>query len=154
MKVKIHAGGEFDTATPDEVRGILSADRVNWLGEIARGDRFRRFSAWAAVATNTVTIGERDAIGPDAGFVWVVRRLALNVTPAVADNLKLYVGSPNDSALIRTDITDYLQFQQGELVLYPGETLYLTGTYTAADGTQVWMTGQAREFPVSLAWRI
>lgn len=155
-KFKIQAGAEIDTCTKKEMEDAIAAASTNWIGEVARGDRFRRFSAYGDVLTNTITIGESpdSRIGPDPGFVWAVRRIALSVVPAAGDNIKLYHDSDNDSALICTDITNYLGFDQGELVLYPGDTLLIKGAYTASDGVRVWVTGQARELPISLAWRI
>lgn len=81
MKFKIQAGGTIDVATRDEVRQEIVAASASWFTEVARGDRYRRFSAFSDTdAAGNLVIGDRVSegqLGPSQGFVWSVNRLAV-----------------------------------------------------------------------------
>lgn len=157
MKFKIQAGAEIDVATKKEVRDEIEAARTSWIGEVARGDRFRRFSAYAySDAAGTVAVGQTGQyIGPAEGFVWSVTRFAVTsgYDPAT-QVLSLTLGSDatTGSAVIIPDLGTYNDLSGNQLVLYPGDRLYVVGTVAAS--SRVWVTGQARELPISLAWRL
>lgn len=154
MKVKIAAGAEIDTVSPDELKSVLQAERAAWWGEAKRGDRFRRLLLQATVdAAGAIEFGTDpgEASGPSDGYVWSVKRLNHS---AVEDALDLFVNDPAPGSLVgRFPTTRYWPFAQGELVLYPGDTLVATGaSWTAGEIHTV--TGAVRELPIALAWRI
>jgi hypothetical protein len=157
VKVKIAAGAEFDIMTAKEMRGELDGAMKSWLAEVARGDRYRRFATYgdigAAGGLSIGTGGDQPVIGPSSGFVWAVRRLAFTNYDPTAENMALYVSSADDSATIKPVLATYESFDSTQLVLYPGETLVVDAAGMASTG-RVWMTGQARELPISLAWRL
>jgi hypothetical protein len=156
MRFKIHAGGELDIPSAKEIRAEVDGAMSSWAAEIGRGDKYRRFSVFGTIAGGLLSIGDQstERVGPEAGFVWSVKRLALyNYNPDTEGNeLNLYVSSPNASALVMPAMDNYNSFDANQLVLYGGETLYVDGTHVG-DG-KVWLTGQARELPVGLVWRL
>lgn len=154
MKFKIQAGAEIDVATRDEVRQEIAAVRSSWMAEVAKGDRFVSFSGFADITAGEVLIGATgEAIGPQPGFVWSVTRLALTNYDPTTDAVAIYRGDVSDSATV-IPLMDrrHELFSGNELVLYPGDTLQAAGSVTGSG--RVWLTGQARELPVSLAWRL
>lgn len=152
-KFKINAGAEIETATKKEVEEVVRAASINWIGEVSRGDRYKRFSTYGTILGNEVQIGinSTQKIGPEAGFVWSVLRLAISVE---ASNVDLYINDISTSSLVYPDMPRYFNPAVAEIVLYGGETLIWDVDHTADDGTPVWVTGQIRELPVSLAWRL
>jgi hypothetical protein len=156
MRFKVQAGAEIDIPSAQEIRAEFDGAMTSWAAEIGRGDKYRRFSTVGIVSGGLLNIGQHtdQRVGPEAGFVWAVKRLALsNYNPDTEGNaLDLYVSSPNSSALVMPDMDNYNSFDANQLVLYGGETLYVSGTHVG-DG-RVWLTGQARELPVGLAWRL
>ena len=157
MKFKIAAGAEADILSEKELRGALKDLQTSWMSEVSRGDRWRRFSAYGdSDGAGLVTIGDglSQYLGPEAGMVWSVTRLAVTnydpVAPAT-NRLNLSVNSTESSDLIRPGIPTFSSFSPG-IVLMGGDRLYVSGT--AAVSSRVWVTGQARELPVSLLWRL
>jgi hypothetical protein len=154
VKFKIQAGGEIDVATRSEVREEIEAVKTSWFAEVAKGDRFVRFAGAADIVAGTIDFGEYsyEYIGPREGFVWSVKRIAVTVYDPATDDLALYGGSPSSSTVIIPHMDTLNLFPGNELVLYPGEHLYVGGMVTGPG--RVWITGQAREIPLSLAWRL
>lgn len=153
MKVKIQAGAEFDTATPAEIRKELDSVRTSWMAEVAKGDHFVRFSAFGDVAGGALLIGDKEDIGPQPGFVWSIKRIAVSSPFAEAtDTLDLFQGAASNSSLIVPKLGRFTTFTSNSLVLYPGDGLVFSGA--VAGPGRVWVTGQAREVPMSLAWRL
>lgn len=155
MRFKIQAGGTIDVATREEVRQEIEAASASWFAEVARGDRFVRFAVEGdpAGGGNTL-IGEyaHDRIGPREGFVWSLKRLSVTGYDPAADSLRLYAGSESDSATIIPKLDMFHAFADNAVVMYPGERLLIAGTVTG--GSRIWVTGQARELPLALAWRL
>lgn len=152
-KFKLQAGAEFDTMTADEMRGVLADAMRSWAVETTRGVRFSRIIGQGTIASAAVTI-TGPALGPAAGFVWDVRRLRI-IGGAAADTFTVYVNSTDVSGEVCTtdDFTKRLITFTEQLVLYPGDVLYIVGASLAGTGT-VTVTGQVRELPVTLAWRL
>lgn len=153
MKFKVNAGVDIEVATPREVRDIVDSVRTSWTAEVAKGDRFVRFSAYGDVAAAGVVIGgSGEPIGPQPGFVWSVRRIALTNYSPTTDDLALYHGDVSDSAVVIPHLESDEFFPEASLVLYPGDSLIVSGDH--AGSGRVWLAGQARELPISLAWRL
>lgn len=166
MKTQIKAGAELDTLNKDELHAVLRTVTADWFNQVSRGDRYRRFSAEGTIAAGALTIGgaeQRDGVlGPKDGFVWAVKRVALyglttytaGGAPAVfTEPVRLHVNDDGPAALVHPAVQGYQSFNTDELVLYPGDTLLAVGAGLTATGTIV-LTGQARELPMPLAWRI
>jgi hypothetical protein len=151
-KFKINAGAEIDTITKAELRDEMDRMRVNWVGEIARGIRTRRVSAFADVTGGgTVTFGENgdQTISPADGFVWKVKRLSVTGYDPTTDTLALYHSSVSPSAVIHPDLDVHNVLDE---ILNAGEKLVLSGTATA--NGRLWVTAQVWEAPHALAWKL
>ena len=164
-KIKLQAGAELDVLSKNELKSVMDTVRQDWFNQVARGDRYPRFAAQGTIASQTLSIGGAEQadqrLGPPEGFVWAVQRLAvaglttITGTPAVAttEPVALYVNDSGASSLVHPAITGYADFADYELVLYPGDTLLVTGASLTSTGT-VTVTGQARELPISMLWRL
>lgn len=159
-KFKIQAGAEIDVVTHKEMTDALGHASTAWIQDLARGDRFRSIQGRTTIAATAVAVGgdtdQQNSLGPSQGFVWSVRRLAIIAgTAADVALLGLYRNStgPGDTIIPVGSLTAYRGFETNEVVLYPGDKLLLSGTGLAGTG-QVVLTGQVRELPVSLAWRL
>ena len=161
----LSAGKKIDVLNKAELRDVLRTVTQDWFNQVARGDRYRRFSAEGTISGGALTIGgseQTDAVlGPKEGFVWAVKRVALfgltdydNATPSVfSEPVRLHLNDEGPATLVHPAVQGYQSFQTDELVLYPGDTLLAVGASLTSTGTVV-LTGQARELPMPLAWRI
>lgn len=154
MKIKLQAGAELDLLTKDELDTSLKSMGANWWSEIGRGDRYRRILLTGLVTgAGAITIGgpSTPEAGPPPGFVWSVRRLNQS---AAGKTLALFLNDDAPGSAVGTfPTTQYWSFNPAELVLYPGDQLLATGTGHTA-GATVTLTGQVRELPLPLAWRL
>jgi hypothetical protein len=164
-EVTLAAGKKFDVLNRKELKEVMDTVTRDWFNQVSRGDRYRRFSASATIATGALTIGgaaQKDSnLGPAEGFVWAVQRIAVagltvsTGTPlvAVTEPVALFLNDSGPAAMVHPALTGYKEFGEHELVLYPGDTLLVTGAALTSTGT-VTVTGQAREVPLPLAWRL
>lgn len=155
-EVKLAAGAKLDVLNRHELKSVLDTVTRDWFNQVARGDRYRRFSAAAAISGAAVTIGgasARDAVmGPAEGFVWAVQRIAV-VGLTDTEPVRLSINDDGPASVVHPALVQYADFGQYSLVLYPGDTLLVTGTSLTSTGT-VTVTGQVRELPLPLAWRL
>jgi hypothetical protein len=164
-EVNLKAGAKIDVLNRKELKEVLDVATRDWFNQVARGDRYRRFSASGAIDTGSLTIGgasARDAVmGPAEGFVWAVQRIAVygltsaTGTPLVAttEPVQLFLNDDGPSSLVDPALVGYRDFGNYALVLYPGDTLLVRGTGLTSTGTAT-VTGQVREVPLPLAWRL
>lgn len=165
MKTKLQAGAELDLLTKDELHGVMKTVTRDWFNQVARGDRFPRFSGSATITAGALRIDgsthDNQRLGPAEGFVWAVQRLALSGlttntgTPLTSSTepVQLFVNDDGPSSLVHPALQGYQDFGQHGLVLYPGDTLLVVGTGLTKSGV-ITLTGQAREVPMPLAWTL
>lgn len=157
-EVTMAAGKKFDVLNRKELREVLETVTKSWFNEVARGDRYKRFHASGAVDAidSSVEIGgagqPNSGLGPAPGFVWAVNRIGVAGLDS-GDTVDLFINDASAASLVRPGITGYADFSSGQLVLYPGDVLMVTGTTLGAAGP-ITVTGQARELPMPLAWRL
>jgi hypothetical protein len=164
-EVSLKAGAKLDTLNKGELREVLNGVRQDWFSQVARGDRYRRFSARGTIAGGALLIDGttkgNETMGPAEGFVWAVQRIALGGltvetgTPLVpvTEPVQLFLNDDGPAALVHPAIRGYEDFGQYSLVMYPGDTLLVKGAGLTSTGT-VTLTGQVREVPLPLAWRL
>lgn len=164
-EVKLAAGKTIDVLNKTELRAALDAATRDWFNQVSRGDRYRRFSATGEIDTGSLvidgTLVENQTLGPQEGFVWAVQRIALSGltsvtgTPAVATSepVQLFLNDDGPSSLVHPAVAGYQDFGQYSLVMYPGDTLLVKGDDLTSTGI-VTLTGQVREVPMPLAWRL
>lgn len=157
---KIQAGREIDAVTHHELKDALGEHLRSWVAEVATGGRFVRYAVQGAAVAGALDIGGHvgeSFLGPAPGFVWDVRRLRITGLGA-ADVVNVYVNDTGPTALVCSTVdlgevpTNRLFLFDRQLVLYPGDTLKVTGT-VAATGP-VTISGQALELPIGLAWKL
>lgn len=165
MKTKLQAGAELDLISKDEMKDVLKTVTQDWFNQVGRGDRYPRFSASGTIAAGELIIDGasqlNQRLGPAEGFVWAVQRLALHgLTTNTGDPLtsstepvQLFVNDTGPSSLVHPSLQGYKEFGEHELVLYPGDTLLVVGTALTKTGV-ITLTGQAREVPMPLSWRL
>lgn len=159
MKVKIQAGAELDTISPEEMRKELELFGKSWFSEISKGDRYKRISASVqADSSGDFALGGSSALGgylgPAEGFIWSVKRLMLaEPFDDTTQTANLYINDASPASQVRTFTDAYLPFTSDSLVLMPGETLLVTSVNVTAS-TYYTLTGQVHEMPLSLLWRL
>lgn len=158
-KVKIQAGAEFDVITKQEMREALTEVRRSWMQELAHGVGYPRFTATGTVVGAALDFGAggpaAESLGPAPGFLWDVRRVRINGLSA-NDVVTVYINDSNPSSLVAStaDIAGGRLFTWTEtVILYPGDALRFVGSGLAATGP-ITASGQVRELPVALAWRL
>ena len=166
--VKLQAGAKLDVLNRHELKTVLDQATRDWFNQVARGDRYRRFSTQGTIdgSGNLLIDGaqqKNQQLGPAEGFVWAVQRLSVfgltstTGTPKVATSepVQLFLNDNGPSSLVHPALAGYADFGSYSLVMYPGDTLLFQASgLTTAAGTIVTVTGQVREVPLPLAWRL
>lgn len=159
MKVKIQAGAEIDTLTADELKGVLR----DWMVEAMRGPVPKRFSAQGTITGAALTIDGQNGtgtLGPEAGMVWVVTRIAVSGLTNATDATALFVNGTHPSNLVLPSLTGvagavgYHEFPAQQVVLTGNDRLILASTGAIAATGTVTLAGQAWEMPIGLVWKL
>ena len=133
MKTTINPGSPIETLTRDELRGELDRSTQEWFRQYARGVKYMRFGPIAVVPDSAAgglvdTDGSPENPGPNSGFIWTVKRMAIQGL-ASGDSLSIYRGNTFGVPLwVLTDTNPIATFGKMEIVLMPGENLILSGT--------------------------
>ena len=156
-KVSLRAGAEFDTLTRDELRAELDKLTRDWMAEVTRGFKFRRFLGVAAVASTNVTVQDSvdNVLGPGPGLVWSVNSLTIGGL-AVNDSVDVLVNGDPVRSFVRTSTTgNYVNqlFGLTDLVLNPSDTLVIQGTGLTATGN-ITVYGRCTELPHVLSYKL
>ncbi len=153
-KFKIQANADIDLLTKDEVHEVFAG----WMAELARGIKWRNFTARDTTAVGTYTIGldGSDALGPAPGFVWSVLRVyisGLGVT-AGTDAYSVFTNDNSPTMLVRSGLTRGGEWGPGGFVLNGGDRLVIAGATTGTANADIVLSGQAIEMPVQLAYQL
>jgi hypothetical protein len=164
VRVNLQLGAELDVLTKDEARAALDGALANWQAEFARGRRYRRFSAQAAVVGGAITIGpgvDGDGLGPDEGFVWSVKRLTVSGFSAANDTVDLFLNDRSGTTLVEPGIAragsstgGVRKWGSNQLVLQAGDRLLISGAGLAVETTRIVVAGQTLEAPAALIWSL
>ena len=168
-KVKLDIGATIDTLSKDELDDSLATYRQQgdaYEQAAVRGIKYFRLPRlYATPASGTVLLGEAWAgqsytdqyIGPNEGYVWSIRRIAVNglATGQSPDLLNL---SRNG---IRTDPVWQLNgnnwsytFGKAEMVLLAGERLIGYSSGSLISTNQITITGDAVEVPSQMIGKL
>jgi hypothetical protein len=159
VKVKIQAGAEIDTLTKDELTQALR----DWSVEVMRGPIPKRFSAQGTVAGNALTIDGQNGsgvLGPEAGMVWLVTRVAVTGLTNATDPTSLFVNGTQPWNLVIPSVTGvtgstgYHEFPASQVMLTGNDRLILASTGAIAATGMITLAGQAWELPVGLLWKL
>jgi len=91
-------------------------------------------------------------MGPAAGFLWIVKRVAL-IGVTAGDAYSLFKNDNAPSTCVKPTLADYNDFGGNNLVLYPGDKLLVTNKGALSGAGVITVTGSAREMPIAMAWR-
>lgn len=161
MLQQLKPSGQVDLLTSKEVERLMG-DLKDWMAESVRGARPIRFVATGLIAGNAVTVSgdtPSNRLGPEAGFYWMVRRIAVTGLTLATDPTSIYINAAAADHLVYPNLTGlaastgYKSFTRDECMLVPNDRLVIASTgAVAATGTVV-VSGAAVELPASLLWR-
>lgn len=157
---KLSAGAEIDLLTKDEVDSALRDAEERELVALA-GIKPFRFQMFASVASSAVTIGDPSTgnvggvlTAPEQGFVWVVKHLVVEglTSGATPDVVNIYrsgriIWQLNGNQFAQT-------WGSGQIILNPGESLYVKSTGTVAATGQITVHGTIWEVPAQLVGKL
>jgi hypothetical protein len=147
--------GSFDIPSTSELKQIISQAQAIAYERLRGRDTVRFQSPYAAAVSNAITLpaaGTEPAypLGPSQGFVWSVRFLVVNGLTASAtapDIVDIYkhgtakrIWQLNGNQFAQT-------FGRGEIILYPGESLYIVNNGSIAATGNIEFHGQADQVP-------
>lgn len=159
VKVKINAGAEIDTLTREELRQELRLMTSDWMAEVTRGFKFRRFLALGPITAGAVSIvdGVDNTLGPGAGMVWSVTSisvagLALNDSVDCLVNDKDPIGSI--ARVAGTGQYPTIRFNSPDIVLQENDTLSFTASGLVSTASQLQVFGRCIEIPRVLSYKL
>jgi hypothetical protein len=168
MKFGIHAGGEFETVTPAELRHELASTEQRLRTDL-RGIKARRLpggltglvtAAGIAIGGDSGDAGGRQ-VGPSQGNMWMIRHISVNglaagVTPDIL-NLNIYGAGLSGFNWWQFNGNNFaFTFGMFELWLEPGEYLGFAsqGAVTAAVGSTIRIGGHLLQVPMEMAAKL
>lgn len=156
---KVEIGGvTLDTLNRDELEQALAEAMANQYERLKGRDTVRFISPTVIPASSAVLVPNPSAsipgypLGPEQGFVWSVRLLVVEGLTASSSTPDIVNVKRHGSGRIVWQLNGN-QFSQtfgrGEMILYPGESLYLVnlGSISATGG--VMFHGCADQVPFS-----
>jgi hypothetical protein len=160
VEFEIKAGGKLDLLTQREAHAAFKGALKDWMVEAYKGARPVKFAGAGTIANGAVQIGGSDGIGattsnlgPAAGMVWSVKRLAVRGISSGSETLSLYTNTASPFDLVRDGVTGFERFGSDELILIGPEKLLFAGTNLVSTGT-VTVSGQAMELPIGMLWKL
>lgn len=158
-KFKISAGAEVDVLTEKELSQALDRLSADWMAEVTRGFKYRRFLGMGTIAAGAVLVDESspdNILGPGPSLIWAVNSLVVSGL-AVNDSVDVLIngGDPVASFTRAAGSGTYVRaaFGQTDLVLNSNDTLSLTGAALTAVG-QIKLFGRCTELPRTLAYKL
>lgn len=159
MKQQLHAGATLDVLTKGElVQGLRE-----WMVSDLQGARPFTFSAQSTITgAGDLVVGGEDSTGrtgPEPGFLWLVRRIALQGVNVGVDPTSIYLDEPLANRLVYPNLTGtaaatgYKSFNSGELVLKGDEKIVVASTAALIATGICTLTGAALAVPMNLAWK-
>lgn len=155
----VRGGEQIETATPDEVRGIVREARVAERAaelEHFRGVKWMRLpQLQGSASAGALSLGAASQYGPDQGYAWCLRRVTVTglTSGTSPDVVNLYF---NDSSTGQPIIWQFngnnfgYTFGKCELTLRSGDILFLKSTGTFAATGNIIMAGEMIEVPAEM----
>lgn len=154
-KVQLGGGVEIDTLNKKELQEALYEARADQYERLKGRDLFRFISPSAAPVSNAITLPSSGTmaaypLGPEQGYVWSMRLLVvegLTASATAPDTVNIYrhgsgrlVWQLNGNVFAQT-------WGRGEMILYPGESLYLVNSGSIAATGNIVFHGCADQVP-------
>ena len=150
----IQGGKSIDVPSAREIADLVQAEeRERWRA--VKYMRLPQFFGKAAAAA--LSIGQSSAVGPDSGYVWVIRRVIVAgmTTGATPDVANLYVNDTGSQPLWQFNGNNFgYTFGKGEIVVNPGEFLLLASVGTFAATGTITVSGSMIEVPAEMLGKI
>lgn len=139
---KLQAGQEIVTLTAEELKHSLDDVYAKRFG----GLRYFRFSSVLQADSSGTITGSDTGIGPNAGFVWSVKRLTAVSQNGDAAALAWFTNGNQTADIVAPSSTLPAMWiwSSNSLVLYPNDRLWIVASGLTAN-TMVTVTGQAEE---------
>ena len=172
-KVKLDVGATVDFLNKDELDTILQKYQEQAMlaerQKLSGLKYFRLPRLYATPASGTVVLGEQwsangtaqtytdQIMGPNAGYVWSIRRLSVSGlgTGTSPDLLNIYRNGFHTDAVWQLSGNSFANtFGKTELLLMPGEKLIAASLGSLVSTTQVILSGDAVEVPQQLIGKI
>lgn len=147
--------------TERELSRALDRMSADWMAEVTRGFKYRRFLGSATISgAGVVQLDESspdNILGPANGLLWAVNSLVVGGL-AVADTVDVLIngGDPVGTSFTRaTGAGQFVgqRFGQTDLVLNGNDSLSLVGSGLTAVG-QIKLYGRCTELPRTLAYKL
>lgn len=160
--VKLSAGATIDVLNKHELRETLQA----WMVEAVKGVQPRRLSAVTTIASNAFSMGGsadsnvNNILGPEAGYIWMVRRIAITGPTLASDVSNIYLNRQDPTNLVYPNLTGisgatgYRSFGRDEFVVRAGESIVIASTGNVAATGVVTASIGVTEIPVGLLWKV
>jgi hypothetical protein len=154
---------EISATVGEQVQHHLAAEREEIDAvqrDQARAVKWMRLPAilqgFAASSALALTVGNGFNLGPDQGYAWSIRRLAVSgmtagATPDVV-NLDLHSSKPQLWQF--TGAATCATFGKLSLVLLPGDRLELVSVGTFASTSLITLAGELVEVPAEMLWKL
>lgn len=145
MEVELKAGAKIDMLSPGELKDALGDFKTALL----TGIQYKRV-AWAGMTDASGAISTLTDIGPRPGYVWSIKRIVISVGGGNGGTAALSVNDDSFSNLVNPSETvpAIFTYSGTQLVLYPGDLLYVQGTGLVASSA-LYIAGQVEEVAVS-----
>lgn len=152
MKFVLDFQSEIDILTKDELDDSLAAARDGYVRALLRGIKWMRLPILRGTAQGgALVLGAQDAtVGPESGFAWSLRRIAVAGLSS-GDVVGIYRNSSNNPPMWQVDDSfPFAKFGLGEMVLTGGDEMVVAsiGAFGATGTIQV--TGELLEVPMEM----
>jgi hypothetical protein len=163
VMLHVKAGAQVDVASPGEVEKILRQTLIAATLEYGRGKKFRYFSSVGTIAGAALVMGDpgtaTQAMAPDDGFTWSVKRLTV-VGLSANDVVGVYRNSTAPMDAIEsgaaTAAAPWVWFGWGsrQFILHSDERLIVSNVGNLAAVGRVYVSGMAEEVPTNMEWTL
>jgi hypothetical protein len=150
----LYGGSKVTVPDAEDIAAIVSGQ----LRERARGIKFMRFpQVYGTAAASKLSVGAAFQVGPDSGYVWSLLRVIVNgmTTGATPDVVNLYVNDAGSQPLWQFNGNNFgYTFGPGEIIINPGEILFMQSVGTFAATGTITMSGGLVEVPAEMAGKL
>lgn len=143
----------------DDLRAVLKENRKDEQREAVEGIKyFRMPTLYASPANGTVALGTAPPlVGPNSGYCWSIRRLAVNGlgTGANPDILNIYRNGTVGNPIWQLNGNNWgYSFGPTEMLLLPGESLQAVSLGSMTATGQIFLSGDVIEVPQQMIGRL
>jgi hypothetical protein len=154
---------EISATVGEQVQHHLAAERE--MTEAVQRDQARAvkwlrlpvvLQGFGANSALALTVGAGFNLGPDQGYAWSIRRLAVSglTAGATPDVVNLNLNAAKPLLWQFTGTATCAAFGKLSLVLQPGDRLELSSVGTFASTSLVTLAGELVEVPAEMLWKL